>query len=253
MDIKKILKLAVYAGELMLVYGAETNRVEDTIRRICKNGGLKYADSFVTPTGIFVSIENEKGEVVSIIRRINARGINLEKVAEINDLSRRFERGEISIDDGYSNLKKIESEKEYGILLKTLSGGIGSAFFTLIFGGTTADFFNTLITATIVQFVLLFISRYKLSLFFSNIVGGLLTAALSILIFKAGLGSNINNIIIGAVMIMVPGVALTNAIRDTISGDLVSGASRAEEALVIALAVATGAGFILNIYLKFWR
>lgn len=253
MNSKEILKLAVYAGEMMLTYGAETYRVEDTIKRICISGGIPFPESFVTPTGIFVSVEDANGEILSMIKRVENRSIDLNKVSLINDFSRQFAKGKITIEEGFSILDNIKAMKKYNMAIRTLCGGIGSAFFTLIFGGTYKDALATLPIATLVEYILIFLDRYNLSLFFTNILGGFVTAIMTIVLVNIGLGDNIDKIIIGTIMTMVPGVALTNAIRDTISGDLVSGTSRAEEALVIAIAVAAGIGSILNLYLKFWR
>lgn len=253
MKSKNILKLAVYAGEMMLMYGAETYRVEDTIRRICISGGIPFAESFVTPTGIFVSVEDANGEILSMIKRIENRSIDLNKVSLINDFSRQFAKGKISVEEGFIILDKIKTMKKYNVLTRMLCGGVGSAFFTLIFGGTYMDSLATLVIATVVEYILIFLDKYNLSLFFINILGGFVTAIMSIGLVNIGLGNNIDKVIIGTIMTMVPGVALTNAIRDTISGDLVSGSSRAEEALIIAIAVAAGIGSILNLYLKFWR
>ena len=55
---KKILKLALRAGELMMRSGAEMYRVEDTIRRICLACGIHRVDTFAIPTGIIVSIDS---------------------------------------------------------------------------------------------------------------------------------------------------------------------------------------------------
>ncbi len=64
-----------------------------------------------------------------------------------------------------------------------------------------------------------------------------------------GIYPDINIIIIGAVMPLVPGVAITNALRDTISGDFVSGVSKLSEAFGIAIAIALGVGTILHLRL----
>jgi len=245
--------MAVCAGEMMLKSGAETYRVEDTIKRICTSGGIPHPESFVTPTGIFVSVEDTNGEVISVIKRIDNRSIDLNKVSLINDFSRQLASKKITAEEGFAILDEIKKTKKYPMAIRTLCGGIGSAFFTLVFGGTYMDSLATLIIATAVEYILLLLDRYNLSLFFTNILGGFITAIMTIVLVNAGLGHNIDRIIIGAVMIMVPGVALTNAIRDTISGDLVSGSSRAAEALVIAIGVAAGIGTILNVYIRFWR
>lgn len=54
-------------------------------------------------------------------------------------------------------------------------------------------------------------------------------------------------VIVGSIMPLLPGVALTNGIRDFISGDLISGVSRVSEALLTAIAIAVGIGSALKL------
>jgi uncharacterized membrane protein YjjP (DUF1212 family) len=46
-------------------------------------------------------------------------------------------------------------------------------------------------------------------------------------------------------MTLVPGVAITNAMRDVIAGDLLAGTMKGVEALLIALALAAGTAVAL--------
>lgn len=108
---KRLLVLALYAGEIMLKNGAETYRVEDTIIRLCKSRGFSYVDVYVTPTGIFITIDNKgenQEEILSYIKRIKSRSINLNKVAKVNDFSRKFVEQPITIDEGMKILKDID-------------------------------------------------------------------------------------------------------------------------------------------------
>lgn len=51
-------------------------------------------------------------------------------------------------------------------------------------------------------------------------------------------------------MLLVPGLALTNSIRDILEGQLLSGISKAAEALFIGISNVVGTGTILHLYLK---
>ena len=86
-DAKKLLLLAILAGKTMLKNGAETYRAEDTIERICKSRfGIKYADAFATPTGIFASLEFE-GEIITYLIRVKSTKIDLNKINLLNEFS----------------------------------------------------------------------------------------------------------------------------------------------------------------------
>lgn len=94
------------------------------------------------------------------------------------------------------------------------------------------------------------LSSLKLTFFINNFIGAFLASLFSYIFVKLGIGQNLDKIIIGSIMYLVPGVAITNAIRDTMSGDFISGSSRGIEAIFSALAIALGVGVILNLYLK---
>lgn len=249
-EVKRLLVLATIAGKLMLKNGAETYRVEDTVIRICKSRkGIKYVDAFVIPTGIFISLEY-KGELMSYINRIKTISRDLNRIDMVNEFSRTFVDSKMSVDEGLEELKKISKLNIYSSLTKSIFGSLGGAFSCILFGGTVLDFVASFIVSFIVLSLLNIIYRYKLTFFINNFSGAILASLLSYLSIKIGIGENIDKVIIGAIMCLVPGVAITNAIRDTMSGDFLSGLSRGMEALFSALAIALGVGIVLNFYLR---
>ncbi|MFW5648719.1 MAG: threonine/serine exporter family protein [Candidatus Alkaliphilus sp. MAG34] len=255
-DKKELLVIALYAGEIMLKNGAETYRVEDTITRLCKSKGLQYVEAYVTPTGIFMSMDSKgetQDEIVSYIKRIKCRGINLNKVAEVNNFSRQFVEGNISLDEALLALKAIDNLKPYSKHVKALAGGgLAGGFFALLLGGDFTTFLVVFIISSIVSYMLYYLGNMEFPPFFTSVAGGTMIALLTVLSTYVVLLTNtvldINKVVAGAIMPLVPGVAITNALRDSITGDLVSGLSRATEAVVIAISIAFGVGFVLKIW-----
>ncbi|NLV89036.1 MAG: threonine/serine exporter family protein [Tissierellia bacterium] len=244
-EVKKLLVLATLAGRLMLKSGAETYRVEDTVTRICQSRKeIQYVDAFVIPTGIFISLEY-KGELISYIKRVKTISINLNKIALVNEFSRNFVNSQMSIDDGIKEIKRISKINIYSNVTKALFGAIASSFFCLLFQGTKLDFISSFIVSFIVSFLINHISRLKVSFFIDKFIGSVFISILSYFLIKLGIGENLDKVIIGAIMPLVPGVAITNAIRDTMSGDFMSGLSRGMEAVFSALAIAFGVGIVL--------
>lgn len=249
-EVKKLLVLSTLAGRIMLKSGAETYRVEDTVVRICKSRkGIVYADSFIVPTGIFISVEYE-GELITYFKRIKSSHINLNRIDMVNEFSRSFVNSNMSIDEGLEKLKKINKTIIYSSLFKSFSGSLAAGSFSLLFGGTLLDFIGSFIVSFIVLRVLDKLYRAKLTFFIDNFIGATLVSILSYLSIKIGVGNNIDMVIIGSIMPLVPGVAITSSIRDTMSGDYISGLSRGMESVFSALAIALGVGIVLNFYLK---
>lgn len=249
-EAKKLLLMSILAGRIMLKSGAETYRVEDTIERICKSRKeIQYADAFVTPTGIFASLEF-RDEVLTYLIRIKSTNINLNKINLVNNFSREFVSSNMTVDEGLQKLKEIDKINDYSPSFKRIFGGIACAFTALLFGGSFVDFISSFIVGFAVVLVVDKINQYNMTFFINNFIGASLATLMAIVASKLGVSSNIDAIIIASIMPLVPGVAITNAMRDTISGDFVSGLSRAMEAIFSALAIAFGVGLILNIYHK---
>ncbi|HEY8363439.1 MAG TPA: threonine/serine exporter family protein [Tissierellaceae bacterium] len=244
-EVKKLLVLASLAGRVMLKAGAETYRVEDTVIRICQSRkDIQHVDAFVVPTGIFISLEY-KGELISYIKRIKTISIDLNKITLVNEFSRNFVSSNMSIDEGINEIKRISKIKTYPILIKSFFGAIASGFSCLLFKGTFFDFVATLLVSFTVTYLLNYISKLKSSFFIDKFIASVFISIMSLLLVKIGIGNNLDKVIIGSIMSLVPGVAITNAIRDTMSGDFLSGLSRGMEAIFTALAIAFGVGIVL--------
>ncbi len=255
-DKKELMVIALYAGEIMLKNGAETYRVEDTITRLCKSKNLSYVEAYVTPTGIFMSMDSKgepQDEIVTYIKRIKSRGINLNKIAKVNNFSRQFVENKIPLSEALPTLSAIDDSKPYpkhiGALL---GGGLSGGFFALLFGGNFAVFLAAFIVSSAVQYILHYLSDMEFPPFLSNAIGGTMITLLAIVFFYIASLMNafldLDKVITGAIMPLLPGVAITNAVRDTIAGDLVSGLSRATEAIIVATSIAFGVGFVLKLW-----
>lgn len=249
-EINKLMELSLTTGKYMLENGAETYRVEDTMIRICNSrNNIKNVDSFVTQTGIFITLEYDN-QVFSNFRRVKSIEINLNKIHEINEFSRTFVNNHISIEDGIKTVEKINNKKGYSDITKIISASSAAAFFCLLFGGNLKDFISSFLLSIIVVKVLLQILKYEFTFFLNNLIGAFLISFLAYFTVRIGIGDNIDKIIIGSIMYLVPGVAITNAIRDTMSGDSLTGLSRGLEAVFSALSIAAGVGIVLNLYMK---
>lgn len=244
----KILHIAADAGRIILQSGGETYRVEETILRICYAFNVKHADSYVTPTGIMISLIDEDGETISLIRRIKSRTVNLEKISKVNDLSRELNEKPLSLELVEKKLLEIDTTSGYSDRVLIIASAFSAGFFTLLFGGTFRDFLVSIFIGIIIKLVSLSLNNIQINDFFINSLGGSIAALLALISVKLNLGQNEDKIIIGSIMLLVPGLIITNAIRDTIAGDLVSGISRAIEAIFIAIAIAVGSGIVIKIW-----
>ena len=239
MEQEKILEIAVRAGSLLLKNGAEIYRVEDTIVHICKSYYLS-CDAFVLPTGVFVSVEGEKGPS-TVVKRIQSRTVDLTRISLINALSRRIEAERPDYEQIMSELDEISKAKKYSNLLIAIAYAVTAFVYVLIFGGTLIEGLAAVIVGIVLGLLRIFFTKGTSFPFIEYFVGGFASGILGSL-FSLLLRTNPYLVIIGAVTNLVPGVALTNGIRDLLHGDSVSGLSRLGEAVMTIFAIAAGTG-----------
>ncbi|MDR2751529.1 MAG: threonine/serine exporter family protein [Clostridiales bacterium] len=243
---KRALDAAMLAGDIMLSNGAETYRVEDTMRRMLKAVGYPEAEAFVTATGIIGSLGDNGSS--TRVKRVKSRTNNMEKIARVNSLSRRLSEGTADLEGAERELALIRVLPGYGLKLRTLMAAVSCFSFCYLCGGSWIDCVASMLVATPVYLFYDLISK-KTTGFLVNATCGAMIATLGILAVKAGMGRDSGNIIIGAIMPFVPGVAMTNGLRDIAEGDFLSGTSRMMEALLTGGALAFGAGAVIKVWM----
>ena len=252
MDFDKVLHIATFAGRIILESGGETYRVEETICRICAAYGVRYAESFVTPTGIMVSVYDENNYTTTLVKRVTNRTVDLQKIHLVNELSRKLYTEKYSLDEVLEKLIDInENCPKYDFRTNLVFSAIAAAGFTTILGGNIEDCVVSFFVGMFVKLATFKAGELGINAFFINTLGGAIAALLSLIAYSLGVGSNLDTMIIGSIMLLVPGLSITNAIRDTIAGDLISGLIRAAEAFLVAISIAIGTGMIMSIWIYF--
>lgn len=249
MDMDELLHVATFAGKIMLESGAETYRAEEIIWRICKIYGAEEADSFVTTTGIMVSIYND-GKTYSLIKRVSVRTVDLDKVDKVNDLSRNILSRQLSISDLKKELLLINKGNRYSITINVLISALGAFCFVFLFNGAFKDAISAFFIGIVIKITSIKFSELNINTFFINSICAGIAAIMAIFFTSQGIATNLDKTIIGSIMLLVPGLAITNAIRDTISGDLLAGLTRAAEAFLVAISIAVGTGAVLSFWIS---
>ncbi|WP_031537692.1 threonine/serine exporter family protein [Bacillus sp. MB2021] len=235
-----IMEICILAGSIMLQNGAETHRVEDTMTRIATAYGVKDSDCFVTPTGIILSLEGEEPTKTKL-NRIIERTTNLEKVVRVNDISRRISTGTVGMNEAYHLLKDVEDEKcTYSDLFQVMAAAIASGCFLIMFDGVWRDFIPAFIAGGLGFLCSLYFHKVLQIKFFAEVSAAFVIGVVAFLAVSTGFGSEVDKIIIGSVMSLVPGLLITNAVRDLMAGHLVSGISKGAEAILTATAIGSG-------------
>lgn len=247
---EEALKLAVEAGKILLKNGAEIFRVGETIEHICNYYKVEEVNYFILSNGIFISMMENGVESSAMIRHIPLGGSHLGIVGEVNDLSRQICDGKVGYEEAWTRLNEIKKIPIIKYPYRVLAAGSASGFFSLLMGATFLDsLFATMIG--IVMYILYIIGgRCKLSKLIINTTEGAFITLLAIGCYLAFpmLGLNLDKIIIGAILPLVPGLAFVNAIRDIANSDFLSGTIRMIDALLVFVYVAVGVGTVLSVF-----
>jgi len=241
-----VLNTCLKAGKIMMESGSEVYRVEDTMKRIAINAGLDDIQTYVTATGLIVGFPSEQS---SQVIQITPQSINLEKVTAVNQGSRQFADGELSLPDFYLYLEEVDdATPDFPYLWKIICAGIVSSTLMIILNGTWFDFIPTFIIGMIGFAVHTFFGNTLHMKFLNEFVAALIIGCLALLAVSSSVARDVNSLIIGSIMPLVPGLAITNAFRDIMAGHLISGVARGTEALFIAGAIGGGIIVAFNFF-----
>lgn len=249
MNTEKLLTTVVEAGKMLIESGAEIYRVEETMIRLCESyPEVQVADSVVTGTSLMLSIMVD-GKTSTRIGRVHFRSVDLNVIDRINSLSRQVCKKSISVDELEYQINEIKREPRYSFWMTLLFGALGTAGFAIFFDGSFIDCVAAFFVGLFIRCVTLFFERIDLNAFFTNMIASAIAVLLSYMLKNVFVSISVHTVIIASIMLLVPGLAITNAIRDTVAGDYLSGLTRGTEAFLIALAIAIGAGFMLSIFI----
>lgn len=241
---EEILTSAINIGEQLLVSGAEISRVEDTIRRICAAYGIKQSHIFSIASSIIVTLETEDGQWITQTRRIHSYGTNMWRLDRLNNLSRKICATKPTFKEISEEFEGLREGPAYSLKVQCATYAMIAAAFTVFFGGNFRDGFAALFVGAVMRLQLHVFSGMHMKSIFSNVICSLLSGMTCILMCYIGVGQNPEMIMIGNIMLLIPGVLLTNSFRDFISGDMITGLLHFTEAMIIAICVAVG--FILS-------
>ncbi|WEV60396.1 threonine/serine exporter family protein [Streptococcaceae bacterium ESL0729] len=234
------------AGRILIEGGSEMERINKTIKEIVNKASDKESQVFTSLTAIMVGVQDSS---TMMFEQVEGRGINLEKIYQVDLLVKSYLNDEISLDDLYKKLKYLEKNIiDFSFATKVLAAAVQSAFLMIIFTQSSAylDMFWTALTGACGYALAITLHKYTNIPFIREFLGSLLLGYIALIGVRLNLASSINDVIIGAVMPLVPGVSITNSIRDLIEGNLISGIERGVEATLTIFAIVSALALVLQ-------
>ncbi|MBQ8781202.1 MAG: threonine/serine exporter family protein [Oscillospiraceae bacterium] len=246
MTTNQLLTVTSSIGTLLIEYGAEIYRAEESINRIAAAYGFteengRTVEVFAIPACLIITIDSTAGMPVTRQRRITKRETNLDRVDKLNNLSRYICAETPNYETIMNFINQIRSRKTYGYPLQVASYAVVAATFALFFGGKLPDALVAGIIGILIKLISDAVAKVKPSVFFENLLCSAFAASAAVLVSKTGFTDGFDNVIIGSLMTLVPGITLTNCMRDFIAGDFLAGLYTMTEALLTAAGLAIGA------------
>ncbi len=246
MDYRTILDVTTELGYLLAMSGAETFRVEDTIVRICAAYGID-AEVFAIPNCMTVSLETDHQKPLTRMRRIGHHGTDLDSVERYNSISRRIcsEKPDPTVALKWVR-EAATATRTYPFLISILGSILSASGFILVYGGGVTDTLCAILCGLFAGIIGQLLGKWRVNAFFSTIASAFAIAFTAYLYGIMGLAVNVDGIIISSLMLLVPGLLFTNALRDIIYGDTNSGINRIVQVVLIGIAIALGTGAAWN-------
>lgn len=237
---KSLLDCIMDIGEEMLFSGAEVHRVEDSVVRMCTALGAVRTDVFIITSSMVVTVHTADGKAHTQTRRITSSTMDFERLHHLNQLSREICEQKLDEAEIRARLQKAKKCKNYPFWLECVCYAAIAGAFTLFFGGGLFEMLVSFFTGALVRVTILLCDMVITNKIFQKFLSAIVATLIAFVAVKLSIVPSVDKIIIGNIMSLIPGIGLTNALRDLFTGDSIAGLLRSIEAALTALAIAAG-------------
>lgn len=273
---RRALELITRIGEVLLKNGGEIFRVQQTMQLVAKAYGIPGFQVYVLANGLFVSMQEEgrtitrpvesgdaagqehlfgqehlasQAHLASQVRYVPLSSVHLGRVAAVNNLSREIVAQKYTVEEASRKIEQIDKLPFTSNTVQTLMSGLGAGAFCILFGGSLLDSAAAFLSGLVLWIFVLFLTARGANKIMVNILASALVTAMGVLFFHLfSFGDSMDMIVIGSIVPLLPGVPLTNSIRDYLNGDYLSGTIRMIDAVLVACCIALGVGIVLRVF-----
>lgn len=273
---RRALELVTRIGEVLLKNGGEIFRVQQTMQLVAKAYGIPGFQVYVLANGLFVSMQEEgrtitrpvesgdaagqehlfgqehlasQAHLASQVRYVPLSSVHLGRVAAVNNLSREIVAQKYTVEEASRKIEQIDKLPFTSNAVQTLMSGLGAGAFCILFGGSMLDSAAAFLSGLVLWIFVLFLTARGANKIMVNILASALVTAMGVLFFHLfSFGNSMDMIVIGSIVPLLPGVPLTNSIRDYLNGDYLSGTIRMIDAVLVACCIALGVGIVLRVF-----
>lgn len=244
----RLINFALDCGEIMLRSGAETFRVQDTMRRILSTTGREKIEATAVSTALLVTLPREEKGPLAMMRGVHTESLNFQRICEVNALSRAFVSGQIGLTAATAQLHRPSAHAAYPLPLRVLCYGLISGCFSFLTSESVPDGCISFFVGLLLGLLLFWLDKKRIPYFLPSFLGGACAALCAGIVHHVMPAIGIDTLVIGSIMPLLPGVAFCRSIRDLLEGNIISGSTKMVEALMTACFLAGGVGSTLRYF-----
>lgn len=226
-------------GKRLVETGAEVHRVEDTVRRICSAYGFKDCEIYAVTSLIVATIKDGEGNHYTQSVRIMSSGTDLGRMEELNASSRYICEHTPSVEE-LSNIVHHYKRTKPKPVIKCLGYMLAAGGFAVFFGGNWLDGLASAAVAIAIYLMDYHFKLRSINTVIYTFVASLASGCLALLFVHFGFGMHLDKVMIGDIMLFIPGLLLVSAVKEMFNRDIVTGLYRLIEAVLVAVAIACG-------------
>ena len=247
-DMELVLDFVIDLSRQMVLSGANLERVELAVEKICSRYGLSDVSIFLLSTHMSISARDSSGAYASRQVNIPPAAIHLSRLRSLNRLSYRV----CNALPNPMNLNRLFREavvvKEYPDPVILSGQIIGMLCLCFLFNGAWQDAVCVAIITTIIHYLMILLSRPGINRVITNFLYMFVATCLAIFSVYIGFAPHFSSIVITITMLILPGIPLVNAVRNLICDHEINGLLQILKVAFETLSLAFGTVAALNLF-----
>ncbi|MDY3024161.1 threonine/serine exporter family protein [Streptococcus hyovaginalis] len=240
-NLKNEIDAVLLAGRILMESGAEVFRIETTMNHIADSLAIEQFEVYVVNQGIIASGTNQLGYQESKVMNVNETTIDLGKLEAVNALSRSLsKKNKVTPSYVFHKLKEINERTFYPVWVILAAYFFGAGGFSLALGSSPIDSFTAAMAGILAGWFIQIATTRIHTPFLTTILASAIVSLSVNLFYFIGLGETRSIIILGALMIMVPGGFFVNAIREISHNNFAIGFTLLMSALMTCISISAG-------------
>ncbi len=226
-------------------YGTAAHRLENAVGAAAERLGL-ICDVFSSPTSVLLAFRHrsdvdEPSLIPTQLLRLSPGEIDLGRLRTVDQIAEQVADGTLDLDSGFQRLRELEQQPPvFGLAGQLLAWGLTGAAVAVLFGSGLREMLLAFPLGVLTGIFALRWGRYwQRAGSFEAIIAFIVTVAAYSATAAIG-GGNVANVVVGALIVLMPGLGLTVAITELSTGHWVSGMARFAGAVVVLAKLALG-------------